>query len=207
MSEEDADRARELEAEIKEFDTAITDQDAKVRNSLQRLRRSIENFIDSDETLGSRVRELFRREGVTVASLLAAVGMTIAAVVEGIVLATKSAISAVTPSPKPKPPGPKPPDPKPDVRDTPIEPPKPPKPPKPKTWTDWLKDQLQIVANLLLKLGDKVLIALPGIIGAIVNFVLKSAGAVAGFLADHLWAFAVVVGGILYTSVMEIRKK
>ena len=197
VSEEDAERSRELEAEIEELDTAITDQDAKVRNSIQRLRLSIENFIDSDDTLGSRVRELFRREGVTIASLFTAIGMTIAAVVEGIVLATKSAVSAVTPAPKPKP----------DVPDTPIEPPKPPEPPKPKTWTDWLKDQLQKIANLLLKLGDKALIAFPGIIGAVVNFVLKSAGAVAGFLADHLWAFAVVVGGILYTSIMEIRKK
>ena len=216
VSEQDAERARELEAEIKEFDTAISDQDAKVRNSLQRLRRSIENFIDSDDTLGSRVRTLFRQEGVTIASLLTAIGMTIAAVVEGIVLATRSATSAVIPAPKPKPP--KPPGPKPDVPDTPIEPPKPPEPPKPKTWTDWLKDQIQKIANLLLKLGDKVLIALPGIIGAVVNFVLKSAGAVVnfvlksagavvGFLADHLWAFALVVGGILYTSVMEISKK
>ena len=209
MSEEDADRARELEDEIKEFDTAITDQDAKVRNSIQRPRLSLENFIDSEDTLGSRVRELFRREGVTIASLLTAIGMTIAAVVEGIVLATKSAVSAVTPAPKPKPPAPKPPGPKPkpDVPDTPIEPPKPPEPPKPKTWTDWLKDQIQKIADLLLKLGDKALIALPGIIGTVFNFVLKSAGAVAGFLADHLWAFAVVVGGILYTSVMELSKK
>ena len=178
VSEEDADRARELEAEIKEFDTAIVEQDAKVRNSLQHLRQSLENFIDSDSTLGNRVRALFRREGVTIASLLTAIGMTIVAVVEGIVLATKSAISTVTPAPKPKPPGPKP-----DVPDTPIEPPKPPEPPKPKTWTDWFKDQLQKISNLLLKLGDKALIALPGIIGAVVNFILKSAGAVAGFLA------------------------
>ena len=207
VSEEDAERSRELEAKIEELDTAITDQDAKVRNSLQRLRRSIENFIDSDSTLGNRVRALFRREGVTIASLLTAVGMTIVAVVEGIVLATRSAVSAVTAAPKPKPPGPKPPGPKSDVPDTSIEPPKPPEPPKPKTWTDWFKDQLQKIANLLLKLGDKALIALPGIIRAVVNFVLKSAGAVAGFLADHLWAFAVVVGGILYTSVMEISKK
>ena len=207
VSEQDAERARELEAEIKEFDTAIAEQDAKVRNSIQRLRRSIENFIESDDTLGSRVRTLFRREGVTISSLLTAIGMTVAAVVEGIVLATRSAVSAVTPkppAPKPKPPGPKP---KPDVPDTPIEPPKPPEPPKPKTLTDWFKDQLQKIANLLLKLGDKALIALPGIIGTVVNFVLKSAGAVAGFLADHLWAFAAVVGGILYTLVMEISKK
>ena len=34
VSKEDADRAREMEAEIREFNTAITDQDAKVRNSL-----------------------------------------------------------------------------------------------------------------------------------------------------------------------------
>ena len=60
VSEEDAERARELEAEIREFDTAIAEQDAKVRNSIQRLRRSIENFIESDDTLGSRVRTLFR---------------------------------------------------------------------------------------------------------------------------------------------------
>ena len=127
--------------------------------------------------------------------------MTIAAVVEGIVLATRSAVSAVTPAPKPKPPAPKPgPEPGPEPGPSP-------EPPKPKTWTDWLKDQIKKIANLLLKLGDKVLIALPGIIGAVLNFVLKSAGAVAGFLADHLWAFAVVVGGILYTLVMEIRKK
>ena len=70
VSEEDAERARELEAEIKEFDIAIAEQDAKVRNSLQRLRRSIENFIDSDDTLGSRVRTLFRQEGVTIASIV-----------------------------------------------------------------------------------------------------------------------------------------
>ena len=205
----DLDRARELEDEIKEFDIAIAEQDAKVRNSIQRLRLSLENFIDSDDTIGSRVRELFRREGVTIASLLTVIEITIAAVVEGIVLATKSAVSAAIPAPKPKPPAPKPkpPGPKPDVPDTPIEPPKPPEPPKPKTWTDWLKDQIQKIANLLLKLGDKVLIALPGIIGAVVNFVLKSAGAVVGFLADHLWAFVVVVGGILYTSVMEISNK
>ena len=73
VGEKDTDRASriaELEAEIREFDTAIADQDAKVRNSIQRLRQSIENFIDHDDTLGSRVRELFRREGVTIASLL-----------------------------------------------------------------------------------------------------------------------------------------
>ena len=106
--------------------------------------------------------------------MITAISMTIAAVVDGIVLATRSAVSAVTPAPKPYavPPKPKP---KPDVPDTPIDPSKPvPKPPDPpKTWADWFKAQLQKIADLLLKLGDKALIALPGMIGSVVNFFSK----------------------------------
>ena len=198
FSDEDVEKIKELESEITELDNTITDQDAKVRNSLQRLRRSIENFIDSDGSLGSRVQELFRREGVTIASLITAIVMTITMIVESILLAIRSAVSSVTPSPKPVPPKPGP-EPGPSPGPQPI--------PKPKTWSDWFKDQLRKIANLLLKLGDKALVALPGIIGAVVNFVLKSAGAVAGFLAEHLWAFALVVGGIIYKSVMDLYKK
>ena len=206
VDREDLERVKELEKEIEEFDKAIADQDAKVRNSLQRLQNSIENFIDSKDDIRSRIKELFRREGVTIASIITAVGMTIAAIVEGIKLALKKAVSAVTPKPDPPKPKPKP-DPKPDPPkpDPPKpDPPKPPKPPpEPKTWTDWVKDQLQKIANLLLKLGDKALIALPGIIGAVLNFVLKTAASVTGFLADHLVAFALLIGGLLYTSVNE----
>ena len=201
ISEEDADRARELEAEIKKFDDAIADQDAKMRNSLQRLRRSVENFIKSDDTLGNRIRELFRREGVTVASILTAIAMTISTIVEGIVLATRSVTSTKPkpPTPKPDPPPPEPPKPKPD--------PPPPEPPKLNSWTDWIKNQLKKIADLLLKLGEKALIALPGIIGSAINFVLKSAGSVAGYLAEHLWVFALAVGGIIYTYVTNLYGK
>ena len=58
--------------------------------------------------------------------------MTVSVVVEGIVLANRYAVSALTPKPALKP----------DVPNTPIEPgPKPPEPPK--TWEDWIKDQLK----------------------------------------------------------------
>jgi len=164
------------------------------RNQFDRIRATTYKMLYQDKTLGEKLRTLFTEQGVTIASLVTAIGMMIATIVEGTLLAKRS-VTAVTP----KPPGPEP-DPGPSPSPSPG-------PPKPKTWADWIKDQLRKIANLLLKLGDKMLIALPGIIGAVVNFVLKAAGSVAGFLADHLWAFALGVGILLYTTVMEFVKK
>jgi hypothetical protein len=64
-----------------------------------------------------------------------------------------------------------------------------------------VKAQLQKIANLLLKLGEKALAALPAVIGAVVSFVLKTASSVVGFVADHLWVLAIAIGGILYNYV------
>ena len=60
---------------------------------------------------------------------------------------------------------------------------------------------LQKIANILIKLGDKALAALPGIIGAVVNSLLKSAASAVGFLAENLWALIVAIGGLLYVWI------
>jgi hypothetical protein len=72
--------------------------------------------------------------------------------------------------------------------------------PKPK---EWIKQQLTNIAQLLLKLGDKI-VALP-IIGSIINFVFKSASAVVGFIAEHLWILVITIGGILYNYVISLQ--
>jgi hypothetical protein len=114
----------------------------------------------------------------------------------GILLATRPAASAI----KPKPPSPKPnPDPSPKPGPTPGP------TPDPGGIKEWIKDQLKNIAKLFLKLGDKMLVALPGIIGSIVNFVLKSASAAIGFVAEHLWILAVAIGGILYNYVISLQ--
>ena len=141
-----------------------------------------------DTTLGERVRTLFREQGITIASLITAIGMAIGALVEGILLATKSA------APSPKPASPKPPGPGPGPEPGPSPTPK----PEPGI-KGWIKQQLKNIAKLLLKLGDKALAALPGIIGSVVSFVLKSASAAVGFVAEHLWMLAVAIGGILFS--------
>ena len=170
-----------------------------LRNQLVAIRETLCKVLYVDRTLGERLQTLFTEQGVTIASILTAVVMTISTIVEGIVLATRSVTSTKPKPPKPKPDPPPPEPPKPD--------PPPPEPPKPKSWTDWIKNQLKKIADLLFKLGEKALIALPGIIGSVINFVLKSAGSVAGYLAEHLWVFAIAVGGIIYTYVTNLYGK
>ena len=62
----------------------------------------------------------------------------------------------------------------------------------------WIKQQLQKIANLLSKVADKMLIALPGIIGSVVSFILKAASTAVGFISEHLWLLIVALVGLLY---------
>ena len=185
----------DIRAKIKELEVQRNEQrdhlrvdiEPKLRSQINRIRETVYKMRYEDTTLGERIRTLFREQGITIASLITAIGMTITAIAEGIKLATRKVIT-----PKPKPPGPKP-------------EPGPSPPPKPKTFTEWIKAQLEKIANLLLKLGDKVIAALPGIIGAVVSFVLKSASAAVGFIAEHLWILALTIGGIIYKEKNDRR--
>ena len=194
---ESPEEISKLEREINEFDRAIADQDGKVRNQLQIIKDSLTKFFgESESTLGERIRTLFREQGITIVSVLTALGLAITTLAEAIALGVKSA----TPNPKPKPPGPKPPGPKPGPKPGPT--------PKPTPGSrEWIKQMLQKIANLLIKLGDKALAALPGIIGAVVNFLLKSAASAVGFLAENLWALIVAVGGLLYMYINDSATK
>ena len=83
-------------------------------------------------------------------------------ILNSILSAAKSIVPpAPTPTPKPTP--------KPEP--TPTHKPEPPAPTP--GIKGWIKEQLRNIANLLLKLADKMLVALPGIIGSVVSFVLK----------------------------------
>ena len=147
-------------------------------------------MLYSDRTLGEKIRTLFREQGITIVSVLTALGLLISTLVEAIALGVKNAT--------PKPPTPKPPSPKPDPKPGPS-----PKPgPKPGS-REWIKEMLQKIVSLLIKLGDKALAALPGIIGAVVNFLLKSAASVVGFVAENIWTLIVAIGMLLYYELQS----
>ena len=58
---------------------------------------------------------------------------------------------------------------------------------------EWIKKELKTLAGWLKALAEKVAAALPGIIGAIVSWLLKVAGIAATWLAAHLWALAIAL--------------
>ena len=78
------------------------------------------------------------------------------------VITEKSILSALKPPTSPAP-TPTPPAPKPTPKPEPTPPARKPEP----GIKGWIKQQLRNIANLLLKLADKMLIALPGIIGSV----------------------------------------
>ena len=82
----------------------------------------------------------------------------------------------------------------------PEQPPKPPKP-KPDGVPEWVKKQTNTIANFLKQLAGKAAAALPGIIGSVLSWILKTAFKGLEWLAGNLWPLLVALGGILLTTV------
>ena len=62
----------------------------------------------------------------------------------------------------------------------------------------WLTKHLKNFAKLLSKLGEKVLAAIPGIIGGLISTLLKTTANVFAWLASNLWVLMVGGGVVLY---------
>ena len=67
---------------------------------------------------------------------------------------------------------------------------------------EWLRNKLEALASLPGRLGVKAAEALPGIIGAIISWVLNRAAEVVGWVSQNLWALVVGIGGLLYTYMV-----
>ena len=148
------------------LEAASATKDA-LRSQISRIRETISRILHEDTTLAERVRTLFREQGVTLVSILTAIGMAISTLV--LSLTGGASGGSVTPSTPP-------PSDKGGLR-------------------EWAKKTLQALGRVLAKLAGKAAAALPGIIGSIVSWLLGTLGEAAGWLAEHVWALAVAVGG------------
>ena len=92
-----------LEGEIEVLDSEIREYDGKFRSQFQRIKQTIDKLLNQDMTLGERIQTLFREQGITIASVITALGLAIGMIVKRILSATKSAFPAPTPQPVPKP--------------------------------------------------------------------------------------------------------
>ena len=149
---------------------------------INQIKESITKFLDKEMgTFDGRIRTLFKEWGITIASILSAVGMAIGVLIEALLVgpsasATKSGNTSGG-------------DRKGGAR-------------------EWIKDKLKALSQLLGKLVDKALASLPGIIGSIISWILNRAKEVIGWLSQNLWALITGVGVLLYTYFMtKTRRK
>ena len=169
-----AERLRKLQDERgARLDAASATREA-LRSQISRIRETLHRILHEDTTLGERIRTLFREQGITVVSILTALGMTISTIVLAL---TGGSGGGATPAP--------------------------PQPPGEGGAKEWIKKHLRSLGRILAKLAGKAAAALPGIIGSIVSWLLSLLGKTAVWLAGNLWAVLLAVGGLLLVAARE----
>ena len=183
------EQREEVRARLQRFQDeqkAISDQirilKGRYSNQIYQIRESIMKFLDKETgTLGERIRTLFKEQGITIVSILTALGMTLGVLVEALLGGSSTSTPTSQSTTKS--------DKKDEVR-------------------EWIKDKLKALSSLLGKLAAKAGAALPGIIGSIVAWLLNHAKEVVGWLSQNLWALITGVGVLIYTYFMtKTRRK
>ena len=169
-------RINKLRGELTERNKEIDILKGEASKQINQIRGSITKFLDKETgTLGDRIRTLFKEQGITIVSILTAVGMAIGVLIEALL----GGPSAATPKSGGTSGGDK----KGGAR-------------------EWIKNKLKALSQLLGKLADKALASLPGIIGSILSWILNRAKEVIGWLSQNLWALITGVGVLIYTYFM-----
>ena len=148
----------------------------RLKNHITSFRETIAKVLDNDTSLGEKIRTLFREQGITIASILTAIGMAIGVLVEALLLGGGAATASGgggEPPPKDE-----------------------------KGLKGWIRNKLKALASLLGRLGMKAAEALPGIIRGIISWILNSAKDVEGWVSQNLWALVVGIGGLIYTYMV-----
>ena len=175
------DRIKKLRDELNERNEEINILKGEASKQINQIKESITKFLDKETgTLDERIRTLFKEQGITIVSILTAVGMAIGVLIEALL----GAPSATTPKSGGTSGGDK----KGGAR-------------------EWIKNKLKALSQLLGKLADKALAALPGIIGSIISWILNRAKEVVGWLSNNLWALITGVGVLIYTYFMTKTRR
>ena len=176
-------RIRKLRDELTERNKEIDILKGEASKQINQIRGSITKFLDKEVgTLGERIRTLFKEQGITIVSILTAVGMTIGVLIEA--LLGGPTVSTTTSGSTPADGGDK----KGGAR-------------------EWIKNKLKALSQLSGKLADKALASPPGIIGSILSWILNRAKEVIGWLSQNLWALITGVGVLIYTYFMTKTRR
>ena len=156
-------RLQRFQDEQKAINNQIHILKGRYSNQIYQIRESIMKFLDKETgTLGERIRTLFKEQGITIVSILTALGMTLGVLIEALLggptVSTTTSQSTTTTDKK-------------------------------GGAREWIKNKLKALSQLPGKLADKALASLPGIIGSIISWILNRAKEVIGWLSSTLLTF------------------
>ena len=146
----------------------------RLKNQITSFKETIAKVLDKDTSLGEKIRTLFREQGITIASILTAIGMAIGVLVEALLPGGAATASGGGEAP----------------------------PKDEKGLKEWVRNKLKALASLLGKLGMKAAEALPGIIGGIISWILNRAKDVVAWVSQNLWGLVVDIGGLIHTYMV-----
>ena len=179
MKEDVTKRIDDLNEDLKVRQESIDILKGRLKNQIMSFKETIAKVLDKDTSLAEKIRTLFTEQGITIASILMAIGMPIGVLVEALLPAGGgAAVASVGGEPPPK-------------DETGLK--------------EWIRSKLKALASLLGRLGIKAAEALPGIIGGIVSWILNRAKDVVGWVLQNLWALVVGIGGLIYTYMVMRR--
>ena len=173
MREDITKRIDALNDELATRQESINLLKGRLKSQITSFKETIAKDLDKDTSLGEKIRTLFREQGITVAFILAAIGMAIGVLVEALLPGGAAVASGGKPPPNDE-----------------------------KGLKGWIRNKLKALASLLGKLGMKAAEALPGIIGGIISWILNRAKDVVGWVSQNLWALVVGIGGLIYTYMV-----
>ena len=177
MKEDITKRIDNLNEDLKVRQESIDILKGRLKSQITSFKETIAKVLDSNTSLAEKIRTLFREQGITIASILTAIGMAIRVLVEALLPGGGAAMTSGG-----------------------GEPPK-----NEAGLKEWIRNKLKALASLLGRLGIKAAEALPGIIGGIISWILNRTNDVVGWVSQNLWALVVGIRGLIYTY-MVMRK-
>ena len=142
MKEDIAKRIDDLNEDLKVRQESINLLKGRLKNQITSFKETIAKVLDSNTSLGEKIRTLFREQRITIASILTAIGIAIGVLVEALLPGGGGGAAASGGG----------------------------RPPKDEAGLkEWIRNKLKSLASLLGRLGIKAAEALPGIIGGIIS--------------------------------------
>ena len=141
--------------ELKGRQESISLLKGRLKNQITSFKETIAKVLDKNTSSGEKIRTLFREQGITIASILMAVGMAIGVLIVALLPGVSGAIASGGSEP----------------------------PNDEHGLTEWIRSKIKASASLLGRLGIKAAEALPGIIGGIISWILNRAKEVVGWVS------------------------